>query len=90
VNIRGPLRVYFNVPGDKPWCVAPTSGLFEVCVRSVTLVGVRCETLYAPQTSAEFDANRESGTPSAWLVVYGDALVGDGGHAVIKPSSAVS
>lgn len=76
----GSWRVYFNRHNadDKPWCVSPTSGIWEVAVRSVG-IATPCETVYAPKVTPD-DVDRR---PSAWVSVDGRLTVLSSGHASI-------
>jgi hypothetical protein len=78
--LSGSWRVYFNRDGaaDKPWCVSPVDGRWEVCVNSVGISAV-AETVYQPKATADSD----DGKPSAWIAVDGCLTVHASGHATI-------
>lgn len=73
-------RVYFNRHGaaERPWCVAPDAGGWEIAVRSVGIATV-AETVYRPKATPD----DEDGRPSAWIAVDGYLTVLASGHATI-------
>lgn len=76
----GRWRVYFNRHGaaDRPWCIAPDAGGWEVAVESVGISAV-AETVYHPKVVPD----DEDGHPSAWIAIDGYLTVHDSGHASI-------
>jgi hypothetical protein len=78
--LAGSWRVYFNRHGaaDRPWCVAPDAGGWEVAVTSVGISTV-AETVYRPKATPD----DEDGRPSAWIAVDGQLTVLVSGHASI-------
>jgi len=78
--LTGRWRVYFNRHGaaDRPWCVAPEAGGWEVAVRSVGISTV-AETVYQPKAVPD----DEDGRPSAWIAVDGYLTIHMSGHASI-------
>lgn len=76
----GQFRIYFNrhSAGDKPWCVAPEAGGWELAVASVGIATL-AETVYRPKATPD----EEDGRPSAWIAVTGQLTVVLGGHASI-------
>jgi hypothetical protein len=79
--LNGSWRVYFNRHGaaDRPWCVAPDAGGWEVAVTSVGIFGTAV-TAYFPKATPD----DEDGRPSAWIAVDGHLTVRDSGHASIE------
>ena len=79
-TLAGRWRVYFNRHGaaDRPWCVAPEAGGWELAVSSVSIV-TAAETVYQPKPTPD----DEDGRPSAWIAVDGQLTVFLAGHATI-------
>jgi hypothetical protein len=82
-SLAGGWRVYFNRHGatDRPWCIAPNTGGWEVAVSNV-LIATAAHTVYQPKATPD----EEDGRPSAWIAVDGRLTVFLAGHAMIETS----
>ena len=78
--LTGKWRVYFNRHGaaDKPWCIAPEDGGWEIAVASIGIAN-RAMTVYRPKVTPD----DEDGKPSAWVAVEGLLTINLSGQASI-------